>query len=150
MPLNSAQRLGPFTVSSMLLDHPGDAYAYRIEYGGRVLVCATDASYNDLSPGYMQRYYDFYKGADVLVFDAFFGLGEAFEKRDWGHSSSFIGVDIALSAEVKRLVLFHHAPTSDDQRPKRLLDSTRRYLAHVDPRSTCKIVLAYEGLELIL
>ena len=150
LPPEKKVQLGPFTVYGLLLDHPGDAYAYRIEYGGRAFVCATDASYNNLTPEHMEKYHSFYKDADAFVFDAFFALVESFEKSDWGHSSSFIGVDIALYAGIKRLVLFHHAPISDDQRLQHLLDSTQKYLNHVAPNTNCEVLLAYEGLELDL
>jgi len=143
-------KLGPFTVTALLLDHPGDAYAYRIEHGGSVFVTATDASYNSLAPDHMQKFHDFYKGADALVFDAFFALVESFEKADWGHSSSFIGVDIAVYAEVKRLVLFHHAPNISDGDLVKQLENTRRYLEHIAPDSDCDTLLAHEGLVLNL
>ncbi len=142
------KRIGPFTIELLQLVHPGDSFAYRIEHDGRAFVYASDASYNDLSPQTMQQFYDFYQDAEALVFDAYFALIESFEKSDWGHSSSFIGVDIALHADVKRLLLFHHAPQSDDRRLHHLLQSTRNYLNHVAPDSPCEVTVAYEGLEL--
>ena len=144
------RRFGALSVTPFLLDHPGDSYAYRIEHGDAVLIYATDASYNDLRPEAMQRYHDFYRDADALIFDAFFDLIESFEKSHWGHSSSFIGVDIALHAGVKRLVLFHHDPFADDQKLESLLESTRNYLKHVAPNSHCEVLIAHEGLVLSL
>ncbi|MDP6777706.1 MAG: MBL fold metallo-hydrolase [Candidatus Latescibacteria bacterium] len=144
------RRLGPFGVTPFLLDHPGDSYAYRIELGDAVLIYATDASYNDLRPEAMQPYHDFYRDADALIFDAFFELIESFEKSHWGHSSPFIGVDIALHAGVKRLVLFHHDPFADDQKLEDLLESTQNYLEHVAPDSTREVIIAHEGMVLTL
>lgn len=144
------KRLGGFTVTPLLLVHPGDAYAYRIEHGGRALIYASDASYNDPTPENMQRYHDFYRNADALIFDAHFGLIESFEKSNWGHSTPFIGVDIALHAGAKRLLLFHHDHLSDDKRLQELYESTRRYCNHVAPDATCQLILAHEGLEIEL
>ena len=112
------------------------------------LIYASDASYNNLAPERMKVYHDFYRDADVLIFDAFFALIESFEKSDWGHSSSFIGVDIALHAGVKRLVLYHHDPLSDDSRLQSLLESTLNYLNHLAPDTSCEVLIAHEGMEL--
>ena len=82
--------------------HPGDSYAYRIDRDESAVVYATDASYNDLTPEAMKSYHEFYSDADVLIFDAFFDdLIDSFQNSDWGHSSAFIGVDIALNAGVE-------------------------------------------------
>ena len=130
------------------LHHPGDSYAYKLERDGKTFVYATDGSYNDLTPEAMGEFVDFYRGADALVFDAHFDdLIESFEKSDWGHSSSFIGVDIALNAEVRRLILFHHDHLSDDSH---LIDSTHNYLNHVAYPETCQVILGCEGLVLDL
>ncbi len=142
------RRLGTFTVTPFLLDHPGDSYAYRIEHNGHTLIYASDASYNNLAPERMKKYHNFYRDADLLIFDAFFALIESFEKSDWGHSSSFIGVDIALHASVKRLVLYHHDPLSNDSRLQDLLKSTLNYLNHLAPDTSCEVLIAHEGMEL--
>ena len=64
------------------------------------------------------------RGADLLVFDAQFTLSDSFQRADWGHSSSVIGVDMAVRADVKRLVLFHFEHTYADDRVQEILDST--------------------------
>jgi phosphoribosyl 1,2-cyclic phosphodiesterase len=144
------KKLGAFTVEALQLIHPGDAYSFRVEHDGKALIYATDAAYSDLTPEHMTRYHEFYRDADALVFDAHFALIESFEKIDWGHSSSFIGVDIAVQSGVKRLVLFHHDPISEDERLSEMVEHTRRYLDHLAPEKDCEILIAYEGLELAL
>jgi len=144
------KHLGNITVEPYLLDHPGDSFAYRIESGSKVFIYASDGAYNDPSPAAMEKYHTFYRDADVLVFDAHFDLIESFEKSDWGHSTSFLGVDIALNAGVKKLLLFHHDPLSDDRRIKKFLNATRRYLNHVAPDTSLTVSIAYEGLEIDL
>lgn len=137
-----------FDVSAIHLAHPGDSYAYRIERDEGAIVYATDASYNDLTPEAMKAYHDFFADANVLIFDAFFDdLIDSFQNSDWGHSSAFIGVDIALNAGVKKLILFHHDHLSGDDRLQRLLDSTHNYLKHVSPDADCEVLLAQEGLS---
>lgn len=144
------KRIGNLTLETILLNHPGDAYAYRIESGNHTFVYASDSAYENPSPEAMEKYHEFYRNADILIFDAHFDLIESFEKSDWGHSTSFLGVDIALHAGVKHLILFHHDPRSDDRRLSRFLDGTRRYLKHVAPESGLVVDIAYEGLELTL
>ncbi|MBK35833.1 MAG: hypothetical protein CME26_09930 [Gemmatimonadetes bacterium] len=145
---DTAIDINGFQVTPHALHHPGDSYAYKLERDGKTFVYATDVSYNDLTPEAMGEFVDFYRGADALVFDPHFDdLIESFEKSDWGHSSSFIGVDIALNAKVRRLILFHHDHLSDDSR---LIDSTHNYLNHVAHPETCQVILGCEGLVLDL
>jgi ribonuclease BN (tRNA processing enzyme) len=137
-----------FDVSTIQVAHPGDSYAYRIERDDATVVYATDASYNDLTPEAMKSYHDFYSDADVFIFDAFFDdLIDSFQNSDWGHSSAFIGIDIALNAGIKKLLLFHHDHLSADDRLERLLDSTHNYLNHVAPNADCEVLLAQDGLS---
>jgi len=83
----------------------------------------------------------------MLIFDAFFDdLIDSFQNSDWGHSSAFIGVDIALNAGVKKRMLFHH----DHDTLQRLLDSTNNYLNHVAPDTDCEVLLTQEGLSFTL
>lgn len=142
--------LGDTTVEALLLDHPGNSYAYRIVNGSKIFVYASDGAYNDPSPEGMEKYHAFYRDADVLVFDAHFDLIESFEKSDWGHSTSFLGVDIALNAGVKELLLFHHDPLSDDRRVQKFLNATRRYLNHIAPNTSLNVSIAYEGRQIAL
>lgn len=141
---------GDVVITPQMLDHPGHSYAYRIQRDSKVFVYATDGAYNNPSPEIMDKYHAFYRDADVLVFDAHFDLIESFEKSDWGHSTPFLGVDIALNANVKQLLLFHHDLLSNDQRVAKFLYSTRRYLNHVAPDSDLNVSVAYEGLEISL
>jgi len=139
---------GGFRVRSLPLHHPGGSYAYRLEAGGRVLVYATDAEYPSLNPADTAAYVSFFRGADVLIFDAMYTFSESMAKIGWGHSTAFIGVDLAVAAEVKRLVLFHHEPTYDDAKLRVILDKTRTYYDLVGEGDGLEVVLASEGLEL--
>lgn len=137
-------------ISNIELFHPGGSYGYRIGERGAVLCYATDSEYKDLSDEAMAKHWDFFRDADVLIFDAQYTLMESFEKADWGHSASPIGVEITLKSGVKRLVLFHHEPTKDDQALEEILKETIDYLSHLSPNAGCDVLIAYEGLELNL
>ena len=140
--------IGEFTVNSMPLRHPGGSFTYRIKKNGRAFVYATDAEYKDLSPKVMDQYISFYANSEALVFDAQFSLEDAMEKEGWGHSSSMVGVDIALKANINRLILFHHEPSYNDEKLQEIYDKTIRYYEMIKGNRNLEIIMAREGLEM--
>lgn len=140
--------IGETHVTSIELRHPGKAYAYRVEAHGAVFVLATDGEYQNLDYTSMKKFYNFYHGADALVFDAMLSVRESFIKEDWGHSSALIGVDMALEASVKQLYLFHHDPVSSDAEIMRILDETQEYLS--SKNRLLEVIIAQEGMEVEL
>ena len=121
--------------------HPLNGSAvYRIEYGGRKLVFATDIEWRDrCDPAFLA----FVEGADVLIHDAQYTPDEySAAKQGFGHSSIMMATEAASEAHVGRLVLFHHEPTHDDEKLDALQKEARGYFAQ-----TCS---AYEGLEIDL
>ena len=86
---------------------------YRIEADGGAFVLATDNEPG--SPVHDKALRDLARDADVMVYDAQYTPEQlAGEKKGWGHSSWLEGVRIAQECNVKKLVLFHHDPDSDD------------------------------------
>jgi phosphoribosyl 1,2-cyclic phosphodiesterase len=139
------------------LDHPGRSFAYRISEGDKSVVIATDAEYKNLDAESLRPYVDFYRDADVLVFDAQFSLKEVFRKTDWGHSSSFIGVEICLLANVSTLVLTHHDPAYSDDKMTDILERTEAFKKEIMAQNwpnkqagDLKVVMGYEGMELTI
>lgn len=137
-------------IRSKALQHPGIAYAYRVENGNSSLVFATDGEYKNLSASHTKEYIDFYAGADVLIFDAMFSVRESIIREDWGHSSALIGADMARQAGVKRLVLFHHDPASEDDEIWRVRQETLEYLSQDFSTAPPEVLVATEGLEINL
>ena len=127
-------------------DHPGRSFSYRVDYDGGAVVLSTDAEYKDLSPKALNPVIDFFSGADVLIFDAQYAFTDSVKsKRDWGHSSPFVGIDLALDADVETLVLFHHEPNTDDFTLVEEAEKANTYLKAVEPQAKLKVVLGYEG-----
>ena len=145
---DSKTTIGEFTVSTMPLRHPGGSYAFKVEKDGHAFVYATDAEYKGLLPAAMDHYAAFYADAEALVFDAQFTLEDAMAKEGWGHSSSLVGVDIALQANIKRLILFHHEPSYNDDKLQEIYDKTLRYYEVQRRGRALEILMAREGLEL--
>jgi ribonuclease BN (tRNA processing enzyme) len=74
---------------------------------------------------------------------------EALAKEDWGHSSAMIGIEIALEAGVKNMVMFHHEPTYNDDKLVAMRQKTDQYQDILNKgHNRCNILLAYEGLEM--
>ena len=107
---------------------------------------ATDAEYKSLRKEELQPYVDFFQDADMLIFDSMYTFGEGLEKRDWGHSSTFIGVDLAVDANVKQIAFFHHEPRYSDSKLVDIFSQTKKYLKPIAPESKLEMFLAYEGL----
>ncbi|MGH8597909.1 MAG: MBL fold metallo-hydrolase, partial [Gammaproteobacteria bacterium] len=93
---------------------------------------------------------DFFRAADVVVFDAMYSLADAVSmKEDWGHSSNVVGVELCQMAQAKHLVLFHHEPIFDDMKLAVVDAETRRFEEITrDGRPPLQITTAYDGLEI--
>jgi phosphoribosyl 1,2-cyclic phosphodiesterase len=141
---------GRVRITTIELDHPSRAYAYRFEADDKVFVYASDSAYRHLDSAAMQRYVDFYRDADLLIFDAQFTLVEGFEKHTWGHSSAIVGVELACQAGVKNLALFHHDPAADDASLESLLQAGEQYAAVIPYSSRCHLLLARENMTMEL
>jgi phosphoribosyl 1,2-cyclic phosphodiesterase len=101
-------------VARLTNSHPLDgAVIYRIEYAGRRLVFATDVEWRvECDPGFLE----FVEGADLLIHDAQYTPDEYQNKQGFGHSTIEMATDVALEAQVRKLILFHHEPTYDDNK----------------------------------
>ncbi len=94
------------------LNHPGDAYAYRFEADGKVMVYCTDVEHvEEVDPKVVKLA----EKADLLIHDAQYTPEELKEKKGWGHSSWAQAAEVAEKAQVKNLALFHHDPDHDDK-----------------------------------
>lgn len=137
-------------VNSRAVRHPGNSYSYRFEEDGRVLIFCTDAEFKVEDMDNIEEYLEYFSKADVLIFDTQYTFEEQLQKIDWGHSSASIATDIALKAGVKKLVLFHHDPSYDDEKLDEVYLRALRYKEMVEGNhaSPLEIVMAYEGLEI--
>ena len=107
------------TVKTKLLSHPGKCLGYRIEYNGRSVCYITDnemfvetSDYYDAH--YEKRLAEFIGGADALITDTTYTDEEYATKEGWGHSCVSKVVNLADTAGVKTLYLFHHDPDQMD------------------------------------
>lgn len=150
MPLQDKNELmlGDVRITWHEMNHPGQCFSYRVEYQGKSFIYATDSEYKDLGDGGLKPTIEFFKGADLLVFDSQYTFIEGVEKKDWGHSSTFIGVDIALEAKIKKIAFYHHEPTYSDFKLLNIFEQTQKYLGAIGRDSPLEMVLSQEGMTL--
>jgi phosphoribosyl 1,2-cyclic phosphodiesterase len=129
-------------VESALLNHPGEAIGYRVNWRGHSAAYVTDTEhYPDRFDENVMR---LAQNADVLIYDATYTdeeyHSEKTSKVGWGHSTWQEAVKLAKAAHVKKLVIFHHDPLHDDDFMDRIKDD----VVNAYPNS----VIAWEGLEI--
>jgi len=141
--------IGGFAVRPMLQRHTGDSYGYRFERDGKSIVYSTDSEHKLEDAAQTAAFTEFFRGADLVIFDAMYSLAEAVSvKEDWGHSSNVVAVELAQMAGVKRLCLFHHEPAFDDERINAVLKDTLRFEQLTRQAAALEVCAAYDGLDL--
>jgi phosphoribosyl 1,2-cyclic phosphodiesterase len=139
------------SVTTMLQQHTGDSYGFRFESNGRSVVYSTDSEHKLADPQETQGFVEFFKNADVVIFDGMYSLADAISvKADWGHSSNVVGVELCQMAGVRHLCLFHHEPASDDEAIERVLTDARRLEEITRAGEPMTVTAAYDGLEIDL
>jgi phosphoribosyl 1,2-cyclic phosphodiesterase len=140
-----------FRVRAHLQPHHGDSYGYRFEKDGKVVVYSTDGEHKLDSEAATNAIVDFYRQADLVIFDAMYSLADMVTmKEDWGHSSNIIGVDLCLRAHARHLCMFHHEPIYDDAMLYNVLQETVRYEEIARQTYALKVSMAYDGLVIEL
>jgi phosphoribosyl 1,2-cyclic phosphodiesterase len=158
------------TLKTKYLNHPLLCLGYRFEFKGKVLctafdtepfrnVFSTDPNAPDYDPVVSekgeeavreenQKLLDFFHGSDILIHDCQYTKKEYFESKiGWGHSYFEHAIDSALAAGVKKIVLFHHDPLRTDQE---LFALEKRFHERMENQSSLEIVIAKEGMEILL
>jgi phosphoribosyl 1,2-cyclic phosphodiesterase len=145
---NSVINIGPFTVHSSYVIHPGPTVGYRI-VGAR----SSFAYLPDHEPALGRNgmiddrnwisAIDLAADADVLLHDAQYTTEEYESRKGWGHSSMNDAVRFASVAGAKHLLLSHHDPSRSDSQLEELYDRLRS-----ENHLPVQTDLAREGMEL--
>ncbi len=92
-------------------------FFFKVEVNGKSVVYATDTE------GYVgndTRLIEFAKETELLIHDAQYApeeyLNKSFSKQGFGHSTYDMAAKVASKAGAKRLALFHHDPSHDDDK----------------------------------
>lgn len=104
------------TVENALLNHPGQAVGYRVDWQGYSAAYITDTEH--FPDRLDENVLHLARNADVMIYDATYTdeeyYSERSSKKGWGHSTWQEAVKHAEAANVKKLVIFHHDPLHDD------------------------------------
>jgi ribonuclease BN (tRNA processing enzyme) len=91
-----------------------------------------------------EDFVSFCSGTEVLIHDAQYIEEDMPEKHGWGHSVVNQVIDLALAADVKQLVLYHHDPDRTDSELEVIEKAAQQRIAKVSQSLQC--TAAYEGL----
>ena len=125
-------------VRTAKLNHPNQATGYRIEYEGKSICYITDTEHPEFGrdPFILELLQD----ADLVVYDSMYTDSTYENFKGFGHSTWEEGVRLVQAAGAKKLVIFHHDPTHDDDK----MDAIGEEAAKVLPGT----VVAKEGMIL--
>ncbi|MGB9836287.1 MAG: MBL fold metallo-hydrolase [Candidatus Saccharicenans sp.] len=116
-------RIGSFRIKFLEVNHPGGAFAYRVEEGNKSLVVVTDHEPDGREGD--QKLVDFCRQASCLIYDSTYTEAEFKNRKGWGHSTWKHGLEIMKKAGVDILVLSHFSPDYDDLTITRMLRKAR-------------------------
>ena len=132
------------TISSKKVNHPGGAFAYKLEYDGFTMIYVTDNEH--YSDKIDEKLLEFIQGADFVIYDAqylpeeYYGLDGSPSKKGWGHSTMVHGAKLAKEANIGLLALFHHDPNHSDEIVFGMEEEAKKHFP--------KTIAAYDGMVL--
>ena len=140
------------TVTAERQQHSHDSYGYRFtDADGRTVVFSTDSEHKPDNMKDEAAFIQFFSKADLVICDTMYSLADSVSmKEDWGHSSNIVAIDLCHEAGAKRLALFHHEPTYDDEDIQRMHQESIRYEALTREGSELEVLCAYDGMEIRL
>jgi phosphoribosyl 1,2-cyclic phosphodiesterase len=157
---------GGLVVKTKFLNHTVITLGFRFEYKGKSIVIAYDTEpfWNLFKPQKDKDFFEtdaensgelasdkgnselmeFYKDADIIIFDAQYTEEEYLEsKLNWGHSTYEYAVETANKINAKKLLLFHHDPGRTDSDLHKLEDMCKK---KYNTNPELQIMMAREGL----
>jgi phosphoribosyl 1,2-cyclic phosphodiesterase len=143
---NFSFEIGRTLVRAQRANHPGVTVGYRL-FSPEGIICF----FPDVEPrkgGHDREMIDFVRDADLLILDSQYDTDEYRKHVGWGHGCLSDSVDLAVQANVKTLLLFHHDPDHGDKKIDELVQSGRRLAAKAG--SNLIVDAAVEGMVIPL
>ena len=160
-------KIGNVHVRAKFMNHPGVCVGYRIFTSKGSIAFLPDHEPYDafklhsarshlLSPEQTRKrageeraeLVKFLQGSDILILDTQYTDEEYQAHVGWGHGSLSTAVSLALDASVRKLILFHHDPTHDDDMIDKMVQTARKIAAKSE--SYLEVEGAREGAEMTL
>jgi phosphoribosyl 1,2-cyclic phosphodiesterase len=128
-----ATTLQNLVVRTLELNHPGGCTGFRIEAEEKSLGYLSDhepyrtAGENSSVASALahQELVKFVQGLDLLILDTQYSAEEYTHRLGWGHGCLPDSVGLAIEADVRRLLLFHHDPAHDDNIIDTMIEEAR-------------------------
>ena len=159
--------IGAVKVAAKFVNHPGICAAYRLfTSGGSIVYMPDNEPYEplklqlaaqdgidgnearDFASGERAKLVEFLRDTDVAILDSQYTDEEYKKHVGWGHSPMSSTVQLALDADVKRVLLFHHDPSHDDDMIDRMVEQAREVVRRSG--KTMVVEGASEGVEILL
>jgi len=136
--------LGPYTVRTIALNHPGGCAGFRIEtaYGGVAYIPDHEpfrigGNNGEADHGKIHRreeLINFVSGTDLLILDTQYTEEEYLQHIGWGHGCLPDSVALAANAGVGQLALFHHDPSHRDYQIDLMVQSAQKLSTANSPK----------------
>ncbi|TFH18006.1 MAG: MBL fold metallo-hydrolase [Lentisphaerales bacterium] len=105
--------------------HPQSCLAYKIQGPESTIVIATDHEHRDSRLS--ERFLEFSRDVDVLIYDAMYLPEEYNLRKGWGHGNWQQGVQLAMESGVGELILTHHDIHRTDNQLDEILECAREF-----------------------
>ena len=159
--------IGKVKVRSKFANHPGICAGYRLfTSSGSVAYFPDSEPYEllkmqlasrdgiseqearDFATAERTKMIEFLQDCDVVILDTQYTDEEYAQHVGWGHSSLSSVVSLALDAEVRQLLLFHHDPNHDDEMIDKMVEEARALVKKSG--KMLEVEGAREGAEILL
>jgi phosphoribosyl 1,2-cyclic phosphodiesterase len=136
--------VGDAKVTSRQVPHVGRTAGYRVQFDGSTIAYISDhQAPSDGSFTVDENVLELADGVDLLIHDAQYTPDEFPAKATWGHCTIDYAVHVAVEAGAKRVALFHHDPSHDDE----TLDALAKAAVVLGEAHGVEVLAAYEGLS---
>ena len=147
---NSIFNIGPFTIQSAYVIHPGPTVGFRVTGAHSVLAYIPDhepalGKSAIIPDSKWLSGFDLAVGADLLLHDAQYTSEEYQHKMGWGHSSIEDAGRFASIAGVKQVLFSHHDPYRSDAQVNEMFAAFKK---NTNYQYACEP--AKEGMEIVL
>src|SRR5436309_5213524 len=158
-------QIGNIEVRSKFANHPGICAGYRLfTSSGSIAFFPDNEPYEQLKLQLASRdgireeeardfatterakMVEFIQGCDLAILDTQYTDEEYAKHVGWGHSSLSSVVSLALDADVRQLLLFHHDPNHDDEMIGKMVEQARGLVANSG--KALEVEAARDGAEI--
>ena len=141
-------RIGKATVLARTVPHVGITNGYRIEWAGASVAYISDHQQpiddaSRVAPAVLELCRD----VDLLIHDAQYTDDEFAERSTWGHCTVRYAIEVARQSGAKRLALFHHDPSHEDDEVDLLAAEAKEWAVEL---GVAEVFAASEGMRVVL